>query len=106
MAERWTILMGLKWSWNFGVRHLVIESDCLELVQEIEKIRADDTDGFIQSEMKEIMSFFHRDWELQIVWCRREANRVAISLAKHTLIAGRGVVSFENVRSSRVTSCV
>ena len=33
LAERWAILMGLKWSWDFGVQYLVIESDCLELVK-------------------------------------------------------------------------
>ena len=97
MAERWAILMGLKWSWDFGVRHLVIESDCLELVQEIEKIRVCDIDGSVQSEMKEIMSFFYRAWELRIMWYRRDANGVVDSLAKHALTVGNGIVSFENV---------
>ena len=59
IAERWTILMGLKWSWEFGVRHLILESDCLELVQDIERYRETDGDSRT-NEMEEILTLCRR----------------------------------------------
>ena len=50
--------MGLKWSWEFGVRHLILESDCLELVQDIEQYREMDGNG--TNEMEEILSLCRR----------------------------------------------
>ena len=73
----------------------MIESNCLELVQEIERNR--DSNRFVLDEMKEIMSFFHRAWELQVVWCKRDVNVVADYLAKHALTLGNGFVSFNEV---------
>lgn len=45
---------------DFGVCYLVIESDCLELVQEIEKVR--DMNELALPELKEICAFLHRAW--------------------------------------------
>ena len=88
--------MGLKWSWDFGVKHLVVESDCFELVQQIENSRSDVfQEG--PEELKEILLFFVRPWELHIAWCRREMNRVADRLAKHALLVGVGIVDFRQV---------
>ena len=95
LAERWAILMGLKWSWEFGVRYLVIESDCLELVHQIEKYREVNED--MEIEMMEILSFFRREWDMSIIWCRCEASGVADKLAKHALTIGAGFVGFNHV---------
>ena len=101
LTERWAVLMGLKWSWDFGVRHLVLKSDCLELVQEIERHRDYNEDVLAHmrlSELKEeIVSFFNRACDLQVVWCRREENEVADCLAKHALKMGVGLVNFEKI---------
>ena len=48
-------------------------------------------------ELREIISFFQRTWDLRIVWCRREENAVADCLAKLVLEVGAGLVSFEHV---------
>ena len=51
--------MGLKWSWDFGVKHLVVESYCFELVQQIENSRSDVFQEGLE-ELKEILLFFQR----------------------------------------------
>ena len=87
--------MGLKWSWEFGVRHLILESDCLELVQDIEQYREMDGNG--TNEMEEILSLCRRAWDVQILWCNRERNSVADLLARYALTVGAGVVQFKEV---------
>ena len=72
--------MGLKQSWDFKVQHLVIESDGLELIHEIKKVR--DMNELVLPELKEISIFFYRAQELQVIWCQREVNEVTELLAK------------------------
>ena len=63
LAETWVILMGLRWSWDFGVRHVLIESDCLHLVQDIEQLWDHDVEvqqEGVSAEVKEIISLCRR----------------------------------------------
>ena len=62
--------MGLRWSWDFGVRYAVIESNCLHLVQYIEQLWNHDVEvrqeGVI-TEIKEVISLCSRPWDTRIV---------------------------------------
>ena len=94
-AQTWGICMGLKCCLDYGVRHLVVESDCLELIQEIERCR--DMNEAETTALEEIVSYFKRDWDLHVRWCRREGNELADHLSKHTLLVGTRLVSFSQV---------
>ena len=76
--------MGLKWCWDYGVRHLVAKLDCSKLIQEIECCKDMNGDGTI--ELEETVSYFKRDCDLHIQRCRREGNKLADHLS--------GLVSF------------
>ena len=63
-AKTWGIRMGLRWCWDYGVRHLIVESDCLELIQEIERCR--DMNEAETTALEGIVSYFKRDWDLHV----------------------------------------
>ena len=95
LAELWGILMGLRWSWDYGARCLVLETDCLEAVQILEDLS--ESDFANSSIIREIKSMLNRDWDVQITWCNREANKLADLLARQAMEIGAGVVNFREV---------
>ena len=95
MAELMGIKFGLRCCWDLGVRNVVIENDCLEAVDLIEDETVDPQDN--EEVVDEIREMLKREWDVQLCWCRREANKVADSLAKRALKIGAGVVQFVDV---------
>lgn len=71
MAEKWgiLILMGLRWNWDLHIRHLIVESDYLELVdllndhEQLENLHYCSVLHGIQE-----YHLQHRCWDLQIAW--------------------------------------
>ena len=88
-AEMWGIIMGLRLAWDFGASRLVLETDCLEAVETLEDLQQHNMET--SSISKEIQAMLMRDWEVQIVWERREANKLAHMLAHRALDIGAGV---------------
>ena len=87
--------MGLRWCWDYGIKSVVIETDCLEVVECLNNLPMETSEhGHI---FEEIEGMLRRDWEAHVSWCRREANCLADSLAKRALEIAPGVVNFTYV---------
>ncbi|KAL6527506.1 ubiquitin-specific protease ubp15 [Orobanche gracilis] len=72
---------GLKLAWNLGFRNVIMECDCMELVQIINDnlpTRLTTVAGVV----KRIRSWLKRDWLVQVSFVVREVNMVADFLAK------------------------
>ena len=82
------------------MRHALVESDCLHLVQDIEQLLDHDVEvqrEGVSAEVKEIISLCNRPWDIRIVWYKREQNEVADRLARHALVGGFGFVQLQQI---------
>ena len=86
MAEKWAILMGLKWNWDMLIRHLVKESDCLEIIDVLNKQVEVEKDACLI--LVEIFQFINRGWDLHFVWCPRKRNKVVDRLSSYAFEVG------------------
>lgn len=69
--------MGLRWNWDLQIRHLVVESDCLEIIEVLNY--HENGEGYTCSILVEIFQLVDtkHDANLHHVWCPREMNKVA-----------------------------
>ena len=82
------------------MRHVLIESDCLHLVQDIEQFWDSDVEvqwEGVRAEIKEIISLCSHPWDIRIVWCKREQNEAADRLARHALVEEYGFVQLQQI---------
>ena len=82
------------------MRHALIESDCLLLVQDIEQLWDHDVEvrrEGVSAEVKENTSFSSRPWDIRIVWCKREQNEAADRLARHALVGEYEFVQLQQI---------
>ncbi|XP_054778229.1 uncharacterized protein LOC129286250 [Prosopis cineraria] len=90
-AEALGILWALKLAWEWGMRNIMVESDCQEVVDAIQdqdlvvvnwdvavlnEIRSDTTPV-----LHKIRCSFERDWDAAAILCDRETNMAADALA-------------------------
>ena len=81
-------------AWDFGASRLVLEMDCLEAVETLEDLQQHNMGT--SSISKEIQAMLMRDWEVQLVWGRRETNILAHMLAHRALDVGASVIRFND----------
>ncbi|KAJ1377551.1 Ribonuclease H domain [Sesbania bispinosa] len=80
-AKYLAILMGLEFAWNKGVKNLVIESDCLDVISELNlpsSLSSHPNYGLLCK----IRSILNRDWVVTLQHVARDANRPTDCLAK------------------------
>ena len=78
-AEAWGFLWALKLSWEKKVQSLIVESDCHELVNILQKTIPVCHPDF--EVLQEIKSFLRKKWTVILKICPRDANCVADMLA-------------------------
>ncbi|XP_074287515.1 uncharacterized protein LOC141612603 [Silene latifolia] len=79
MAEVEAILLGLKEAWIRGQRSIVVESDCLEVVQALRKKKSGRSELFII--YADILHFCNRFVSVSFTHSRRNFNRLAHEVA-------------------------
>lgn len=77
-AEEWAIFEGLKLAWDFGVKHLILESDARDLILRLEG------GGFQTGSLlfEQIKALLCREWQVKLCYIPRDLNRLADALAK------------------------
>lgn len=88
-AELWSIFYGLKLAWEYGVKRVVIESECVEAVNEVNN----PDPSFWFAEMIEIIKTIKGEaWESCVIQhCDEGANRAAQTLASSQLYGEGGI---------------
>ncbi|KAK8514667.1 hypothetical protein V6N12_057564 [Hibiscus sabdariffa] len=78
-TELWAIYTGLKFAWESGFRHLLVQSDCR---QAIDLIYSNAASSSMLSLVRDITRLRRMDWEINIIWVPRDTNRAADIMAK------------------------
>lgn len=79
LAETIALRDGLRLAWSKGIRDLICESDCKELLAAIEDT---DTARFVL-EVQQIVELLQRNWSVSLRYIPRHCNGVADYLAKY-----------------------
>lgn len=82
LAELIAVRNGLQHAWNEGVRLLLCESDCLEVVQLLTEGK-DHSFHVHAGVIEEILQMAQRDWSIQFNHVMREANMCSDYLARN-----------------------
>ncbi|KAK4253488.1 hypothetical protein QN277_010152 [Acacia crassicarpa] len=83
-AEQWAILKGLSLTWDLGLRRVLLELDCKELVDILADASLFAGGSLLFQNIREFMT---REWELKISFVPCEHNSLADALAKQGLYA-------------------
>ncbi|XP_057443013.1 uncharacterized protein LOC130734560 [Lotus japonicus] len=79
MAELLALRYGLQLVWESGMRVVMCEIDCLEIIDTLQGDRIDFHE--LAAEFVEVRSLLQQDWEVQLLHIPRSANDVADCLA-------------------------
>lgn len=78
IAEAQALLIGLDLAWDRGIRELVVEVDCQELLQSV----GDEESRHFLPVLSTIKDMLERDWRVSLSRISRECNGPADHLAK------------------------
>ncbi|XP_028775906.1 uncharacterized protein LOC114732739 [Neltuma alba] len=91
-AELWAVLWGLKRSWELIWKRLIIETDCMEVIDLVVSGWPDyHPDWHL---LEEIKWWMDREWDVRLDWCSRDVNLAADTLAKKPLLSAKGINFF------------
>lgn len=93
-AELWSIFYGLKLAWEKEVKHVVIESDCEEAVNQV---NSPDPDFGLIDLIMLIKNIEGEAWESCVIQhCSSGANAAAVALANHELNGDGGIEELDD----------
>lgn len=79
-AELYAIWKGLQLVWSKGFKRVIVESDSAFVIQQLQTVaRGSGSRCAIEENCRELIS---RDWECNLQWVYREANKCADMMAK------------------------
>ncbi|KAL4291966.1 hypothetical protein GQ457_14G024710 [Hibiscus cannabinus] len=78
-AELWGIFEGLMCAWSIRIANLILESDCKEALQMIDRVRHSNRRSSL---VEHILRLLNRDWVVRLEFVPREGNVVADYMAK------------------------
>ncbi|XP_028788557.1 uncharacterized protein LOC114744552 [Neltuma alba] len=91
-TELWAVLWGLKRSWELIWKRLIIETDCMEVIDLVVSGWPDyHPDWHL---LEEIKWWMDREWDVRLDWCSRDVNLAADTLAKKPLLSAKGINFF------------
>ena len=87
-AELWGLYEGLLMAWNSGYKKVLVESDCLEVVQLMHKVTKPNHPCF--SIIQSCKNLMLADWDCSVNHVYREGNKLADGLASmgHNMVMG------------------
>ncbi|KAK8499920.1 hypothetical protein V6N12_042755 [Hibiscus sabdariffa] len=99
-AELWGIFEGLLCAWSIRITSLILEPDCKEALQMIDRARHSTRRSSI---VEHILRLLNQDWVVRLEFVPREGNVVADYMAKRAcgddLIYHRFVSPSDGIRS-------
>ncbi|XP_028786509.1 uncharacterized protein LOC114742412 [Neltuma alba] len=91
-AELWALVCGLKMTWDFGFRKVIVETDASEVIRLL--YHSSDKDHHLLQLISEARSMVDRSWEVDLGLIPRSTNEVADHLAKKALRTAPGLHLF------------
>ncbi|KAL4321538.1 hypothetical protein AHAS_Ahas14G0120500 [Arachis hypogaea] len=78
----WGIFYGLQTAWDLGIRKIIVETDALEVCQQITK---GESHNQYNSLLRKVQDQLAKPWEVRVLHIHRKGNTCADWMAKHSL---------------------
>nr|KYP44637.1 Putative ribonuclease H protein At1g65750 family [Cajanus cajan] len=80
-AELTAVVEGLSLCWNVGLRNIICETDCGEVIEACESLVSLERWQVYANLVRALKELLSRNWLISIRWIPREINKVAHTLA-------------------------